>query len=250
MANTPSSGGGGGGGSDGDALGVRRITNPNFSGGGPVLIGGIKLYVIEAEQSGGQDVPQEPLEDGYDVSGRNVLTPESGTLTGAVESDGLGALKELYRRQEPVSITTPEGRVAECFVEDVTRTRQGKFVDKFGVEVSWQQVFLAETGTTSVQAITTDSKATGSAEDDDQTTWVQSDGPTGDSSGPGPTGQLEGAGEGGLEPDEQVGEDGGVANPEVDVGNVLGSFADDIADWATGNDDGGNSNGGGSGGNS
>ena len=237
MANTPSSGGGGGG-SDGGALGVRRITNPNFSGGGPVLIGGVELWTVEAEQSGGQDVPQEPLEGGYEVSGRNVLTPESGTLTGAVNSDGLGALKDLYRRQEPVSITTPEGRVAECFVDDVSRTRQGQFVDKFGVEVSWQQVFLAETGTTSVQAITADGKATESAENDDQTSWVQSDRATGNSGGSGPTGQLKGAGEGGLGPNEQAG-----------IGNVLGSFAGDIADWATGNDD-GNSNGDGSGANS
>ena len=254
MANTPSSGGGGGG-SGGGALGVRRITNPNFSGGGPVLIGGVELWTVEAEQSGGQDVPQEPLEGGYEVSGRNVLTPESGTLTGAVKSDGLGALKDLYRRQEPVSITTPEGRVAECFVDGVTRTRQGQFVDKFGVEVSWQQVFLAETGTTSVQAITADGKATGSSGGDGGQTFVQSDSgtggtsgsgsggdSTGSASGAGPTGELAGAGEGGLEPGEQVGEAGGVASPNINIGETLGNFADDIADWATGNDDNDNSN--------
>ena len=251
MANPPSSGGGGGG-SGGGALGVRRITNPNFSGGGPVLIGGVELWTVEAEQSGGQDVPQEPLEGGYEVSGRNILTPESGTLTGAVESDGLVALKDLYRRQEPVSITTPEGRVAECFVDDVTRTRKGEFVDKFGVEVSWQQAFLAETGTTSVQAITADGKATGSAGNESQSSLVQSStgsgsggDSTGSASGTGPTGELAGAGEGGLESDEQVGEHGGVASPNINIGETLANFADGIADWATGGDDDGNSSGGG-----
>ena len=244
MANTPSSGGGGGGG----ALGVRRITNPNFSGGGPVLIGGVELWTVEAEQSGGQDVPQEPLEGGYEVSGRNVLTPESGTLTGAVNSDGLGALKDLYRRQEPVSITTPEGRVAECFVDDVSRTRQGQFVDKFGVEVSWQQVFLAETGTTSVQAITADGKATGSAGSEGQSSLVQSDSGTSGVSGEGSGGGAQivsgeaasvGATQGTFNPPEST--DAGLRN----IGETLGNFAGDIADWATGGDGDGNSSGGG-----
>ena len=244
MANTPSSGGGGG--SGGGALGVRRITNPNFSGGGPVLIGGVELWTVEAEQSGGQDVPQEPLEGGYEVSGRNVLTPESGTLTGAVKSDGLGALKDLYRRQEPVSITTPEGRVAECFVDDVSRTRQGQFVDKFGVEVSWQQVFLAETGTTSVQAITADGKATGSAGSEGQSSLVQSDSGTSGSSGEGSGGGAQivsgeaasvGATQGTFDPPEST--DAGLQN----IGETLGNFAGDIADWATGGDGDGNSSG-------
>ena len=254
MANTPSSGGGGGG-SGGGALGVRRITNPNFSGGGPVLIGGVELWTVEAEQSGGQDIPQEPLEGGYEVSGRNVLTPESGTLTGAVNSDGLGALKDLYRRQEPVSITTPEGRVTECFVDDVSRTRQGQFVDKFGVEVSWQQVFLAEAGTTSVQAITADGKATGSAGSDGGQTFVQSN--KGDPSLPWT--QAEGYGErrGGSaqtvsEEAASVGATQGTFNPPEstdaglqNIGETLGNFAGDIADWGTGGDGDGNSSGGG-----
>jgi hypothetical protein len=208
----------------------------------------VELWTVEAEQSGGQDVPQEPLEGGYEVSGRNVLTPESGTLTGAVNSDGLGALKDLYRRQEPVSITTPEGRVAECFVDDVSRTRQGQFVDKFGVEVSWQQVFLAEAGTTSVQAITADGKATGSAGSEGQPSLVQSDSGTSGTSGEGSAGGAQivseeaasvGATQGTFNPPEST--DAGLQN----IGETLGNFAGDIADWATGGDGDGNSSGGG-----
>ena len=143
-------------------LGIREIRNPNGSGQ-PVLVGGVEVYTTSSEQSSGADAPTKSMESGAEITQRNVLVPNAGTISGAVESSGLGPLRRQARTREFVSITTPEGSLPRCVVEDVSRTREGGFVDKFGVKIQWRQVFLANVGTAELRAITSDGPKSPSA---------------------------------------------------------------------------------------
>lgn len=133
------------------------INNPNNSSQ-PVIVGGIELITTQSEQESGVDAPTKSMERGAEISQRNVVVPDSGTLTGAVDSSGLSALQGLTRRREPITITTPESTITNCVVESVQRTREGQHVDKYEVVVDWRQVFVAEVGTVTVTAQTGDGK--------------------------------------------------------------------------------------------
>lgn len=135
--------------------GVRRVENPEGSSQ-PVIFGGYELAATESEQSGGQDAPTSPIESGAEITQRNVLEPESGTVTGWTDTQGLSGLQQLYRIREPITITTPEATIPLCVIEEITRTREGQYVDAFRVTVEWRQIFLAELGTSTITAVTID----------------------------------------------------------------------------------------------
>ena len=144
-------------------LGIRLTRNPNGNQGQPVLIGGVELLTTQSEQSSGADAPGFSMESGLEIRQRNTTIPNSGTITGAVESSGLGALRRQARRREFVRITTPEGSINRCVVEEVQRTREGGFIDKFEVDVTWAQIFTANVGTVQLRAVTQDGPKSGSA---------------------------------------------------------------------------------------
>lgn len=131
--------------------------NPNYSGQ-PVIVDGTEIITTQSEQESGVDAPTKSMERGAEISQRNVVVPESGTITGAVDSAGLSALQGLTRRREPITITTPEATITNCVVEAVRRTREGQHVDKFGVTIDWRQVFTAAVGTVTITAQTGDGK--------------------------------------------------------------------------------------------
>lgn len=133
------------------------VRNPNWSGQ-PVIIGGIELLTTSATQESGVDAPTKSMEKGAEISQRNVQHPESGTISGAVDGSGLSGLHSLVQQRDPISITTPEGTVQKCVVQNVSRTREGHHVSKFGVEVEWRQVLTAELGSVTIQAVTPDGK--------------------------------------------------------------------------------------------
>lgn len=140
--------------------------NPNFSGQ-PVIVDGVEVVTTMSEQESGVDAPTKSMERGAEISQRNVVVPESGTITGAVDSSGLSALQGLTRRREPITITTPESTITNCVVEAVRRTREGQHVDKFEASIEWRQVFVAEVGTVTITAVTGDGKKSeGSSESD------------------------------------------------------------------------------------
>ena len=218
-------------------LGIRISSNPNGQFGEGYVVDGFELTgSLEGQQSGGQDVPEQALEGGYDVRGRNVVNPEEGTLTGAVRKEELGALKQSYRKQELVSVTGPEGTLSECFIESIDRTHEGGYYNKVGVEVSYKQAFLAELGSVTVQAVTKDAKHSPSAgskgDNGGQSSLVQSDSknnPNGggggqsggngnqSASGGGPDVSAQGSGSGGSG-------DGGGGGFLGGVGNAIGGL--------------------------
>lgn len=133
------------------------IENPYYSGQ-PVIVGGVEVITTQSEQESGVDAPTKSMERSAEITQRNVLVPESGTITGAVDSSGLSSLRGLVTRREPITITTPEATVQNCVVANVSRTREGQHVNKFGVTIDWRQVFIAEIGSTTLEAITGDGK--------------------------------------------------------------------------------------------
>lgn len=237
-----SSGGGGGSSGGGGEYGIRLIQNPNGSSRGAFVIDGFYMPAsLNANQSGGQDVPEQPLEGGYNASARNVLHPESGTLVGAVTRLEIGALRRAYHKQELVTISTPEGTYSECFVEDVNRDHEGGFLDKVDVEVQWKQARIAAVGTTTVKAVTPAGNATESSDNGGsggQSSFVQSE-----NGGGGGRNKVSGGGGG----DDGV--PGANIVRDVAVGAITtGSFgfvskdsAEGVVGWAIG-DDGGNGN--------
>ncbi|WP_407934094.1 phage baseplate protein [Halocatena halophila] len=136
---------------------MKLVENPHWAGS-PVIVGGVEIITTQSEQESGVDAPTRSIEQGHEVTQRNVLTPESGTITGVVRASELSALSSLSRRREPVTITTPEGTISNCVVEKVTRTREGGHLEKFDITVKWRQVFIAEVGTVSITAQTGDGK--------------------------------------------------------------------------------------------
>lgn len=135
------------------------INNPYYSGQ-PVIVGGVEVTTTKSEQESGVDAPTKSIERSAEITQRNVLVPESGTITGAVDSSGLSSLRGLATRREPITITTPEATIQNCVVETVSRTRDGQFLTKFDVTIDWRQVFIAEIGSTTLQAVTGDGKKT------------------------------------------------------------------------------------------
>lgn len=133
------------------------IENPYYSGQ-PVIVGGVEVITTQSDQESGVDAPTKSMERSAEITQRNVLVPESGTITGAVDSSGLSSLRGLVTRREPITITTPEATVQNCVVETVSRTREGQHVSKYGVTIDWRQVFIAEIGSTTLEAITGDGK--------------------------------------------------------------------------------------------
>lgn len=133
------------------------VRNPHRSGT-PVVIGGVELITTQSEQTSGVDAPTKTLEKGSEINQRSVTKPESGTITGAVDASGLSGLHSLVQERTPISITTPEGTLSQCYVEEVSRTRDGRYVSKFGVRVNWRQIKLATLSTVSIEAVTNDGK--------------------------------------------------------------------------------------------
>lgn len=173
------------------------IRNPNFSGQ-PVIVGGVEVITTESEQLSGVDAPTKSMERGAEISQRNVLHPDSGTITGAVDGAGLSALQGLTRQREPISITTPESTISNCVVEEVTRTREGRHVSKFGVSIAWRQVLIAEIGSVTITAVTGDGKKSQGASDSSSVSLAGSKSTSSAQSGDGGGGQSIGGYLGGL----------------------------------------------------
>ncbi|ADJ14467.1 hypothetical protein HacjB3_05380 [Halalkalicoccus jeotgali B3] len=130
-----------------------------------MIIDGMELRAgIQSDQSSGQDAPTKSLEDGAEISQRNVLIPQSGTIYAAAESSEIAQLRAVAEEEDPISITTAEGTVSEVVVENVRRNREGKYTNKFDIEFEWRQVFVAEVGAGSIEAVTEDGPATEGAE--------------------------------------------------------------------------------------
>lgn len=158
---TFSAGGGGGGGSSG----LPVVRNPSGNTGPKVMVGGVEVITTTAEQQSGVEAPTKSIEHGAEISQRNVIKPESGSITGAVSGSGLSSLRGLARRRQPISITTPESTIKKCVVENVRRTREGQHVSKFGVTIQWRQVLLANVGSVVITAVTDDGKKSPSSGD-------------------------------------------------------------------------------------
>lgn len=136
-------------------LGVREVESPEGSSQS-VIVGGVEVAATSSEQAGGQDAPTAPVESGAEVTQRNVITPENGTITGWTDTQGLSSLYALYASREPISITTPEATVPLCVVEEISRTRDGQYVDAFQIDIEWRQILLGELGTATITAVTAD----------------------------------------------------------------------------------------------
>lgn len=196
----------------GGSPGVRVSPNPHGSGQ-PIIVDGMELRAaMQSDQASGQDAPTKSLEDGAEISQRNVLIPQSGTIYAAAESSEIAQLRAVAEEENPISITTAEGSVSEVVVENVSRVREGTYTDKFDVEFEWRQVFIASVGAGSIEAVTEDGPAT-----------EGSDGQTGDdvvgsesrSTSEGPSSDSGGNGGG----------DGGAFSPVTSIGSdVAGLF--------------------------
>lgn len=133
------------------------VQNPNWSGT-PVVIGGVTLITTRSEQSSGVEGATRTLEKGSEIAQRNVTQPESGTITGATDASGLSGLYNIAQKRQPISITTPEGTIPQCYVSNVSRTREGGDVNKYDVTVEWNQIKLATLSSVSITATTGDGK--------------------------------------------------------------------------------------------
>lgn len=184
-------------------MSLKVIRNPEWSGQ-PVVVGGVEVVTTTSEQESGVDAPTKSMERGAEISQRNVQHPERGTIRGAVDGAGLSSLRGLTQRRDPISITTPETTVTKCVVENVRRTREGRHVSKFGVEIDWRQVLIAELGSVSIQAVTQDGKSTSSSSSAPSQSLAGSKGKS-TSSGP-DTGS-------------------------VSIGDYLGGIADTVGGW-------------------
>lgn len=151
-------GGGGGGGLGGSSLPI--VKNPNGKTAQSIVVGGVEVIATSSKQTSGVEVPTKSLERGAEISQRNVVEPDTGTITGAVGPSGLSSLKGLARRRDPISITTPESTIQKCVVESVQRTRKGEYTNKFGVVINWRQVLIAQVGSVEIKASTGDGKKT------------------------------------------------------------------------------------------
>ena len=208
-------------------LGVRLIRNPNGSLQ-PVTVGGVVVIPTESEQSSGADAPTKSMESGAEITQRNVLVPNSGTISGAVASSGLGALRRQARTREFIRITTPEGSLPRCVVEDVSRTREGGHLDKFGVDIQWRQVFIANVGTAELRAITQDGPKSGAAGSGGGQQSLVGNQQKNTSNGP----QVDASGDQGFIANTQQTVDG-AAQTLGDIGNAVG-------DWQGGGQSSGN----------
>ena len=184
-----------------------------------MIVDGMELRAgVKSDQSSGQDAPTKSLEDGAEISQRNVLIPQSGVIYAAAESSEIAQLRAVAEEEDPIQITTAEGTVSEVVVEEVRRVREGKYSDKFDVEFDWRQVFIASVGSGSIEAVTQDgpaSEGAGSQPGDDvvgSKTRSTSDGATVDGDG------GDGGGDGG-------GGGGGDSGPN----NPISSIASDVA---------------------
>ena len=147
----------------GEDPGVRVVEGP--TSGQRMIVDGMELRAgVKSDQSSGQDAPKKSLEDGAEISQRNVLIPQSGVIYAAAETEEIARLRSVAEAEDPIQITSAEGTVSEVVVEDVRRTREGKYDDKFDVEFDWRQVFLAEVGAGSIEAVTEDGPASEGAE--------------------------------------------------------------------------------------
>ena len=130
-----------------------------------MLIGGTKVYASGSQQSGGIDAPSTPLESGAEVAERNVVLPEEGTITAVAGAEEVAALRQLKEEKEPIPITTAEGSIPKCVVENVDRDWSNPELrePKFDVTIDWKQVFLAAVSQSTLVAVTADGKSSSKA---------------------------------------------------------------------------------------
>lgn len=169
--------------------GVRTVTNPDGPTGPTIIVGGVELEAaLESEQISGQDAPDKPIEEGAEITQRNVLEPEEGTIRAAADSSQVAEIRQLASEPDPIRITTSEGSLDDCIVDSVTRVREGRHIDKFDVDIDWREIQIAEVGEADIQATTDDGDA--SAEADSSSTSDQVGSDSSESSGDGNGGVM------------------------------------------------------------
>lgn len=143
---------------------IRVSHHPEGIEGPPIIVGGVELLTTSEDQETAQNAPTKSLASGQEITQRNVIEPESGALTGWTETAGVAELRSLAQEKEPISISTSEGTITRCVVESVSRTHDGQYMDAVEVEVVWRQILVAQIGTATIQAVTSDGASYPSAQ--------------------------------------------------------------------------------------
>ncbi|WP_114576718.1 phage baseplate protein [Saliphagus sp. LR7] len=143
----------------------RVSENPNSTYSRPIIIDGNEYQrAVGSGQTSEQDVPSKPIQSGAEVGQRNVALPETGSIQISSRSGDVGALRDLAREEDPITITTAEGSVSNVVVDSVGRDNDVQYDDKFDVTLEWKQIEIADVGDGSIVANTGDGQATGSSE--------------------------------------------------------------------------------------
>lgn len=143
---------------------VRVTEPPDGLQGPPIYVGAVELLTTNEDEETTQSAPTKSLGSGQEITQRNVIEPETGTLTGWTETSGVAELRALGHEEEPISISTSEGTIPQCIVESVSRTHNGAYMDAVEVEVQWRQIFVAQIGTATIQAVTPDGPSSAAAQ--------------------------------------------------------------------------------------
>lgn len=143
----------------------RVSQNPEPGYSRPILIDGVEYEgAVGSDQTSEQDVPGKPIQSGAEVGQRNVVNPETGSIPISASSSEIGALRDLARQEDLITITTAEGSVSNVAVESVDRSVDPVHDDKFDVTVNWKQVEIADVGEGSIVAVTEDGQASGGSD--------------------------------------------------------------------------------------